>query len=158
MEIPPKNNRETTKSGSPQKLTRKRNAFTRIVLPVVLILIGVILLVVVGIRVINTVMPAPIVQDVAISDVLNMADRHQIKSVMLSGNDVFATSRSGQQFHSVKEDGQAVTEIFRKDNVSVSIDSSQRVLWGQWAADLLLVCLAVGGLYLNRVLLSSLKM
>src|SRR2546422_4948735 len=41
--------------------------------------------------------------------------RHQLKSVTISGNDVFATSISGQQYHALKEDGQTVTEIFRHD-------------------------------------------
>jgi cell division protease FtsH len=87
-------------------------------------------------------------QDRPISDVLNMADHHQLKSVTLSGNEVFATSKTGQQYHAIKEDGQAVTEIFRHDGVTVNIDTAQGGDLVQGLADLLLIVLVVGGMYL----------
>ena len=86
-------------------------------------------------------------QERPITDVLNMADSHQLKTVSLSGNDVVATAKNGQQYHAIKEDGQAVTEIFRRDGVAVSIDTGQRGQWAQGLADLLLVILIVGGMF-----------
>jgi cell division protease FtsH len=82
-----------------------------------------------------------------ISDVLNMADHHLLRSVILSGNDVTATDRKGQQFHATKEDGQAVTEIFRRDGVIVNIDNGQKAQWTQGVADLLLIGLIIGSMF-----------
>ncbi len=86
-------------------------------------------------------------QERPISDVLNMADRHVLKSVTLSSNDVFATGKNGQQYHAVKEDGQSVTEIFRHDDVSVNIDNAQNSQWMQGVLELLMILLILGGAY-----------
>jgi cell division protease FtsH len=77
-----------------------------------------------------------------------MADNHQLASVTLSGNDVNVTSKTGQQYHATKEEGQAVSEIFRKDGVAVNVDSGQRTQWVQGAVDLLLILLVAGTIYL----------
>jgi len=82
-----------------------------------------------------------------ISDVLNMADHHLLRSVALSGNGVTATDSKGQQFHATKEDGQAVTEIFRRDGVTVNIDNGQKAQWTQGITDLLLIGLIVGSMF-----------
>jgi cell division protease FtsH len=66
---------------------------------------------------------------------------------MISNDDVIATSSVGKQYHAVKEDGQAVTEIFRHDGVTVNIDSGQQTQWTQTIVDLFLVVLAVGGMF-----------
>ena len=150
MEIPPKDRRETTNSKSRSttpKATKARKILARYGWMIALVVLGVSLLTFAGTRVATLAGSASTAQERPISDVLNMADHHQLKSVILSGNDVFATSMTGQQYHAVKEDGQAVTEIFRHDGVSVNIDSGQRMQWTQGVVDLLLIALIVGGMY-----------
>src|SRR5579872_1868535 len=63
--------------------------------------------------------------DRPISDVLNMADAHKLKAVQINGNDIFATSISGQTYHTIKEDGQPITDILRHDNVTVTVRSEE---------------------------------
>ena len=75
--------------------------------------------------------------DRPISDILNMADHHQLKSATISGDDVFVTSKTGRSYHTFKEQGQPVTDLLRHDNVSVTVDSGQ----GQgniWLQDLVI--------------------
>lgn len=150
MEMPPKDSRESTNTnsqGSPRKTIKKRNIPVRYGVPALFILVGVFLLVLTVIRAVNVNIGTPAIQDKPISDVLNMADHHQLKSVVLNGNEVLATSTTGQQYHALKEDGQSVTEVFRHDNVSVNIDTGQRNQWAQGIIDLILIVLVVGGMY-----------
>ncbi|MBV9257610.1 MAG: AAA family ATPase, partial [Ktedonobacteraceae bacterium] len=149
MEMFPKNNRETrkTNSQSSSQKTKKRILLTRYAIPGALILLGVVLIAFAAFRLVTITAGGASAQDRPISDVLNMADRHVLKSVTLSGSDVFATAKSGQQYHAVKEDGQSVTEIFRHDGVAVNIDSAQNSQWGQGVLELLMVLLILGGAY-----------
>ncbi len=150
METPPKDSRGSTNTnsqGSPRKTIKKRNIPVRYGVPALFMLVGVFLLVLTVIRAANVNIGTPAIQDKPISDVLNMADHHQLKSVALNGNEVLATSTTGQQYHALKEDGQAVTEILRHDNVSVNIDTGQRNQWAQGIIDLILIVLVVGGMY-----------
>ncbi len=87
------------------------------------------------------------VQEKAISDVLDLADHHQLKSVSLNGDDVNAIGINGQHYHAVKEDGQTVTELFRRDNVTVTIDTGQDTSWVPVLIDVLFVVAAIGLLY-----------
>ncbi|GLV59584.1 ATP-dependent zinc metalloprotease FtsH [Dictyobacter sp. S3.2.2.5] len=147
MEMPPKEKRETPKSethSSNPKTTRKRSFMARYGLPIALIVMGLLLLGIVGVKYINVSLGGTTVQEKPISNVLNMADQHQLKSVVLNGNDVTATSVTGQQYHAVKEEGQSVTEVFRKDGAVVSIDNNQQGQWLQGVGGLLLVLLVVG--------------
>jgi cell division protease FtsH len=73
-----------------------------------------------------------------------MAKAHKLASVTLSGNDINATSLTGQQYHATKEDRQALTEIFYRDGVTVNVDSGQGIQWLQGIGDLLLILLVVG--------------
>ncbi|MBV9713246.1 MAG: ATP-dependent zinc metalloprotease FtsH [Ktedonobacteraceae bacterium] len=149
MEMFPKNNRETrkTNSQSSSQKTKKRILLTRYAIPGALILLGVVLIAFAAFRLVTITAGGASAQDRPISDVLNMADHHVLKSVTLSGSDVFATAKSGQQYHAVKEDGQSVTEIFRHDGVAVNIDSAQNSQWGQGVLELLMVLLILGGAY-----------
>nr|MBA2393592.1 ATP-dependent zinc metalloprotease FtsH [Ktedonobacteraceae bacterium] len=112
-----------------------------------LILLGIVLIGFAGFRLISSTAGGASAQERPISDVLNMADRHALKSVTLSGADVFATGQNGQKYHAVKEDGQSVTEIFRHDGVAVNIDSAQSGQWGQGVLELLMIFLILGGAY-----------
>lgn len=147
MEIPPKDSRETPNSQSSPPKTKKRNVLARYGVPMILVLIGVLLLGIAAVRLVTTSLSSPAVQDRPISDVLNMADKHQLRSVTITGTEVFATSKTGQQYHAFKEDGFAVTETFRKDGVSVNIEDGQHVQWTQGVVDILLIALVVGGMY-----------
>ncbi|GER89363.1 hypothetical protein KDW_35250 [Dictyobacter vulcani] len=147
MEMPPKENQKTTKSdshNSTPKTTRKRSFAARYGLPIALIIMGLLLLGIVGARFAAVSLSGPAVQERSIGTVLDMADQHQLKSVVLAGNDVTATGVTGQQYHAVKEEGQSVTELFRRDKVNVSIDTNQQGQWLQGVMGLLLVLLVVG--------------
>ncbi|GAC1630935.1 MAG: ATP-dependent zinc metalloprotease FtsH [Ktedonobacteraceae bacterium] len=149
MEIPPKNDQETPKSNarsSVPKTTKRRNFLARYSIPMVLVLIGVLLLTIAGARFVSITTGEATVQERPVSDVLNMADRHQLKLVALNGNEITATDLAGKQYHAIKEDGASVTEVFRHDNVTVSIDNSQHNQWMQGVVDLLLILLVVGAL------------
>src|SRR5207244_207235 len=103
----------------------------RYLVPVVCICVGIALLAFAAWRFATITVGTTATTERAISDILNMADRGQLKSVSISGNDVVATGTRNQKFHAVKEDGEAVTEIFRKDGVQVNIDNGQRGQWTQ---------------------------
>jgi len=145
MEIPPKDNRGTTKSTS--KTTKKRNLITRYLIPIALIILAVSLLVFAGVRLVSLTVGGTSIQDKPISEILNMADQHRLKTVTIDGSDVYATNKKGQQYHAIKEDGLALTDAFRKDGVGVSIDSSQHGQWLQGAVDILLIALVAGMMY-----------
>lgn len=149
MEMPPKDNRKSnlTSSGRSHKTSKLRSLFARYAIPIIFVLIGLLLLTIAGLRLANLAWGGPAAQERPISDVLNMADHHLLKTVTLSGNDVLATSFTGQQYHTVKEDGQAITEILRHDHVAVAIDSGQRGQAAQGVLDVLLIALIVGGMY-----------
>jgi ATP-dependent metalloprotease FtsH len=152
MEIPPKNNRDTKDSNSRRpssKLARKRSILTRYGVPIALIALGILLLSIAAVRIFSLSMAATsAVQERPISDVLNMSDRHQLKSVVISGDDVKATGIAGQQYHAVKADNQAVAEIFRHDGVTVTIDNNQQGQWVQGAIDLVLILFVIGVMFL----------
>jgi cell division protease FtsH len=78
------------------------------------------------------------VQEKPISDILNLADHHQIKAVTINGNDIQAIGTNGQHYHAIKEDGQ-VTDILRRDGVSVQVNSGQDDSWIPILIDVLFV-------------------
>jgi cell division protease FtsH len=147
MEMPPKDKREINNANarkSSPKVSKKRSFLARYGLPIALVIIGVLLLGIVGVRLLSGTQSAAPVQSQPISDVLDMADRHQLKSVVLVGDSVTATGVNGKQYTSFKEDDQSVTEIFRRDGVQVSIDNGQQSQWLQELLGLVLVLVVVG--------------
>jgi cell division protease FtsH len=148
MEMPPKDNRESTNTNSrssTRKIIRRRQAIVRYGIPAACILLAIVLLVVAATRLTHA---GPVAQDEPISAILNMADRHQLGSVVISGNTVLATAKNGQQYQAVKEDGMPLTNILRQDGVAVTIDDGQGGQWTQGLADLLLIALITGGMFL----------
>ncbi|GAC1377844.1 MAG: ATP-dependent zinc metalloprotease FtsH [Ktedonobacteraceae bacterium] len=141
MKIPQHNNQDPK---GPQKVTNKRSRLIRFSVSAALILLGMALLVLVVVRIINVNVGHDNTVDKPISDVLNMADQHKLKSASITGNEIFATGTSGQQYHAFKEEGQTVTDILRRDNVAVTIDNGQTNQWAQGLADLVLIGLIVG--------------
>ncbi len=85
------------------------------------------------------------VVDKPISIVLNMADHQQLRSVTISGNELYATSKSGQTYHALKEEGQPITDILRHDNISVTVESGQSKQWLQYLLIVAVLALAGGG-------------
>src|SRR6266702_4492313 len=144
MKIPQHDNQDPKGS---HKATNKRSRIVRYSISASLVLLGLLLLGLVVVRIVNITVGRDNTVDKPISDVLNMADQHKLKSVSISGNEVFATGTSGQKYHAFKEDGQPVTDILRHDNVSVTIDSGQNIQWTQGAVDLLLIAVIVGSVY-----------
>ena len=151
MEMPPKDKREAANAkpqGTSPKVRKTRKMVARYGIAAGLVLVGVLFLVVAGMRLVNITIGGASAQDIPVSDALNMAEHHQLKSVTLSGNEIFATSISGTQYHAVKEDGQPVTEIFRHNGVTVNVDPMQRGQWTQGLASLVLILLIVGAMVL----------
>ncbi len=132
---------------SPEKATRKRSRLVRYSVSAFVVLLGALLLGFVALRVVNATIARDSVVDKPISDVLNMADQHKLKTALIQGNEVFATSSTGQKYHAYKEDGQTVTDTLRHDGVAVTIDSGQNTQWGQGVVDILLIALIVGSVY-----------
>jgi cell division protease FtsH len=144
MKMPQQDNQEPK---SPQKAPRKRSRLVRYSVSALLVLLGVALLGFVVLRFVNATTGRNNVVDKPISDVLNMADQHKLKSALIQGNDIFATSTTGQKYHAYKEDGQPVTDTFRHDGVTVTIDNGQSTQWAQGVVDILLIALIVGSVY-----------
>src|SRR2546423_6932997 len=144
MKMPQQDNQEPK---SPQKAPRKRSRLVRYSVSALLVLMGVALLGFVVLRFVNATTGRNSVVDKPISDVLNMADQHKLKTALIQGNEVFATSSTGQKYHAYKEDGQTVTDTLRHDGVAVTIDSGQNTQWGQGVVDILLIALIVGSVY-----------
>src|SRR5579875_693832 len=149
MQIPPQGNPPGGPNGprSPQKTTKKRNLWLRFGLPAFFTLLGVVLISFAVVHVVSITVGQSNVQEMAISNVLNMADHHQLKSVTISGNDIYATGTNGQQYHAVKEDGQTVTDELRHDGVTVTVDDGQSSQWTQGLLDLLLIAVIAGALF-----------
>jgi len=144
MKLPQEDNQEPK---SPEKATRKRSRLVRYSVSALVVLLGALLLGFVALRIVNATIARDSVVDKPISDVLNMADQHKLKTALIQGNEVFATSSTGQKYHAYKEDGQTVTDTLRHDGVAVTIDSGQSTQWGQGVLDILLIALIVGGVY-----------
>src|SRR6266702_1634098 len=144
MKMPQEDNQEPK---SPEKATRKRSRLVRYSVSAFVVLLGALLLGFVALRVVNATIARDSVVDKPISDVLNMADQHKLKTALIQGNEVFATSSTGQKYHAYKEDGQTVTDTLRHDGVAVTIDSGQNTQWGQGVVDILLIALIVGSVY-----------
>ncbi len=150
MQLPPHENpgpRGPDSPRSPQKTTRKHPRFSRIGVISLVVLLVVLFVGLATLLVVSLNVGQANVQDKPITDLLNLADHHQLKSVTISGNEIMASGITGQQYHAIKEDGQPVTEIFRRDGVSVTIDAGQRNQWTQGLGDVLLMGLIVGCIF-----------
>jgi cell division protease FtsH len=151
METPQHDNQEPRNSNSrrsPQKATKKRNMLARFGVPMLIAFMAIVLLGVIAARVMSSNTSRSNTQEKPISVVLNLADQHVLKSVTINGNDILAVDAKGQRYHAVKEDGQSVTEIFRRDGVIVNIDTGQQSQWVQVVVDILFLGIIIGAFYL----------
>src|SRR6266446_3724278 len=129
------------------KTTKMRISLFRFGLPAILVFVGMMIITAIAIRVVASNMSHVNTLDEPISYVLNLADQHALKSVTINSDDIVATAKNGQQYHTVKEDGQSVTEIFRHDGVIVNIDTGQPNAWVQGLVDVVFIGLVVGVLF-----------
>ncbi|HYT36755.1 MAG TPA: ATP-dependent zinc metalloprotease FtsH [Ktedonobacteraceae bacterium] len=151
MEMPQPDNQEPKDPNSPrtpQKATKARAILYRFGVPAIVVLMGVLLVGIVAARVVSSNNSHSNTLEKPISDVLNLADHHLLKSVTISGDDILAVDPRGQHYHTIKEDGQSVTEIFRRDGVTVNIDNGQQNQWMQGILDFLFIGVVIGALYL----------
>jgi cell division protease FtsH len=144
MKLPRQDDQES-KGPTPQKATKKKTSrLVRYGIPIALAVLGVVILGFLIIRVANVTFGRDNTIDKPITDVLNMADHHTLRSAVINGNDIVATGTNGQKYHAYKEDGEIVTDILRRDGVTVSIDNGQSTQWQQSLADVVLIALVVG--------------
>src|SRR5437763_2575219 len=149
MEMPQHDNqepREPNSTRSSQNASKKRNILIRLSIPSLVVLLGAAVLGVIIFRVVSGMSHVNTIEK-PISDVLNLADHHKLTSVTISGNDVVAIDIKGQHYHGSKEDGQPVTEIFRRDGVTVNIDNGQQGQWTQVLVDVVFLALVGGVLF-----------
>ena len=144
MKPPQQNNRDPK---STQKTTRKYSRLIRYGVSAFFVLLGIGILGYVVLRVGYFTSARNSTVDKPVTDVLNMADQHKIKTVSINANEILATGTNGQKYRAFKEDGQTVTDIFRHDGVTVTIDSGQSDQWSQTLIDLVLIALVVGSVY-----------
>ncbi len=150
MQSPQQDNQEPKIPNSTRptpKTTKKRISLFRFGLPAILVFVGMMIVTAIAIRVVAGNMSHVNTLDEPISYVLNLADQHALKSVAINSNDIVATAKNGQQYHTVKEDGQSVTETFRHDGVIVNIDTGQPNAWVQGLVDVVFIGLVVGVLF-----------
>src|SRR5947209_6555223 len=149
MEMPQHDNqepREPNSTRSSQNASKKRNILIRLSIPSLVVLLGAAVLGVIIFRVVSGMSHVNTIEK-PISDVLNLADHHKLTSVTINGNDVVAIDIKGQHYHASKEDGQPVTEIFRRDGVTVNIDNGQQGQWTQVLVDVVFLALVGGVLF-----------
>ena len=127
-------------------ISKKRQLMNRYAIPALAILLLIALGSIVAVSVVSG-MSHINVQQRPISDVLNMADQHQLASVTVNGDDINAVGKNGQHYHAVKEDGQAVTEALRHDGVSVNVDNGQQSGWASLLVEAVFVLATLGLLY-----------
>ena len=148
MERPQQDNQEPkgpNSQGTPHKAAKKRTRLIRYGIPVFLVLLGLVLLGVAVVSVVNLTNGHANAQDRPISDVLNFADHHQLKSASINGDDIYATGTNGRQYHAVKEDGQTVTDELRRDGVVVTVDNGQgSSQWTQGIVDVVILLVIAG--------------
>ncbi len=86
-------------------------------------------------------------QQVPISQILRMADQHQLKQVIITGDEVRAIAAKDEtKYLATKESQQAITERLVKDGVEVTVVSASDGLsrWSQLALNVLVILLIVG--------------
>src|SRR5258706_9809421 len=150
MQSPQKDNQEPKIPNSTRptpKTRKKRISLFRFGLPAILVFVGMMIVTAIAIRVVASNMSHVNTLDEPIRYVLNLADQQALKSVAINSDDIVATAKNGQQYHTVKEDGQSVTEIFRHDGVIVNIDTGQPNAWVQGLVDVVFIGLVVGVLF-----------
>src|SRR5260370_30147049 len=153
MQMPQHDNqepRDPNSTRSTQKTSKKRNLWIRAGIPVLVSLLGASLLGLIVFRIVNNNMSRTNTLEKPISVVLNLADRHVLTSVTINGDDVYAVDKQGQRYHALKEDNQSLTDTFRHDGVTVTVNNGSQDQLTQLLLDFLflaVVAVVVGLLF-----------
>jgi cell division protease FtsH len=86
-------------------------------------------------------------QQVPISQILTMADQHQLKQATITGDTIdVVASKDGKKYEATKEDQQSITDRLTKDGVQVTVSPSSDSLtnWSQIGLNVVVVLLIVG--------------
>ena len=90
-------------------------------------------------------------QQVPISQILNMADHHQLKQATINGDQIqVIAAQGGKKYEATKESQQSITDRLAKDGVEVTVASASDAFsrWSQVTLNVLLVILIIGFLIL----------
>ena len=86
-------------------------------------------------------------QQVPISQILTMADQHQLKQATITGDQIeVVASKDGKKYEATKEDQQTITDRLTKDGVQVTVAPSTDTFtnWSQIGLNVVVVLLIVG--------------
>jgi cell division protease FtsH len=147
MQMPHHDNQEPldpNSTRSTQKASKKRNLWIRAGIPVLVSLLVVSLLGFIVFRIVSNNMSHVNTLEKPISVVLNLADRHVLTSVTINGDDVYAVDKQGQRYHALKENNQSLTDIFRRDGVTVSVNNGSQDQLTQLLVDILFLVVVAG--------------
>src|SRR3984893_16787933 len=154
MQMPHHDNQEPldpNSTRSTQKASKKRNLWIRAGIPVLVSLLGISLLGFIIFRIVSNNMSHVNTLEKPISVVLNLADRHVLTSVTINGDDVYAVDKQGQRYHALKEDNQSLTDTFRRDGVTVSVNNGSQDQLTQLLVDILFLAVVAGaGIFFFR--------
>ncbi|HLJ80075.1 MAG TPA: hypothetical protein VKT52_01235, partial [Ktedonobacterales bacterium] len=92
----------------------------------------------------------PVVHQTSISNVLTLADKHQVRSAVIDGNTVTVTATNGQEYSATKEDGQGLTQYLRDRGASVTVQTPDTAPpgWVQMLLELSVFALLAAMLFL----------
>ena len=130
--------RQSTPSKKPTPPRNQRRSLA-------LILIGALLLaaiiVAAGVTISSRSSEGPVVHPASISQVLEYADKHELRSATLQGDVITVTTTSGQQYSATKENGQTLTDYLRARGVDVAVKQPDTgsPAWVQIVMDVALV-------------------
>jgi cell division protease FtsH len=128
-------------------LFRQRQA---LITTIVLTVTVAVALVVAGVTVSLRTRPSDMPQPASISRVLAFADQHELRSVIIQGDQVTAKASNGKTYVATKESGQTLTDYFRARGVSTvdvepADDATAR--WLQVGIEVGMVVLIIGFLF-----------
>jgi cell division protease FtsH len=85
-------------------------------------------------------------QPVPISQVLTLADKHEITQATIVGDQLQVIAKDGKKYTATKESQQSVTDRLTKDGVQVTVTSSSSGIsqWSQVALNVVILLLIVG--------------
>ena len=125
-------------------LFRQRQA---LIITIVLTVTLAVALVVAGVTVSLRTRPSDVPQPASIGRVLALADQHELRSVVIQGDQVTAKAINGKTYVATKESGQTLTDYFRAhgvSNVDVEMANDATSRWLQVGIEVGMVVLIIG--------------
>ncbi len=85
-------------------------------------------------------------QQAPISQILNLADKHELTQATINGDQVQVSAKDGKKYEATKEDQQTITDRLTHDGVEVTVipPSNGVSQWSQVAVDVVVLLLIVG--------------